>query len=183
MRYGPAFADTTSASRWPLLSSMRRDIDDSGTLTRPTATAMWATYTAHAAATTWALARSDRRLPVPATLAGVLGTAATASGIALCVGGMSRFNGMGQLEGTRTQEFVTTGVYRYSRNPQYAGYVVAIGGAALARRSLAGLGLAVLVGLAYDSWIPVEERQLLDRHGSTYLTYAAATPRWLGRAD
>lgn len=181
MRNTPLLADTTRAARLPLLAAMHRDVRDTGNLTKPTAIAMWASYTVHAAITTRALLRPDRRLPLPSNLAAPIGLTAAAAGITLCVGGMSRFSGIGQLEGTRPQEFTTTGVYRWSRNPQYAGYVLAIGGAAIARRSLTGLGLTALVGLAYDSWIPVEERQLLDRHGLTYREYAAATPRWLGR--
>lgn len=181
MRITPALADTGRASRWPLLAAMHRDIRDTDTLTRPTALLMWGAYTVHATATTRALLKSDRRLPLPSAIAVPVGLSAAVAGVALCVGGMSRFSGIGQLEGTQPQEFTTTGVYRSSRNPQYAGYVLALGGAAIARRSLTGLGLAALVGLAYDSWIPVEERQLLDRHGPTYREYAATTPRWLGR--
>lgn len=174
-------ADTARASRLPLLSSMARDVRERGTLTKPTATRMWLAYGVHAAVTAWVLTRPDRLLPLPSALARPVGLVVAAGGLALCGGGMSRFSGLGELEGTRSQEFTTAGLYGWSRNPQYAGYVLALGGAAIASRSLAGLGLTTLAGLAYDSWIPVEEQQLADRHGPIYLQYVAATPRWLGR--
>lgn len=171
----------STPSRLPLLASMTRDITERGALRRSTAVAMWAAYTAHAASTVWALVRSDRRLPGPDTPCRAVGATAAISGTTLCFLGMRRFTGIGELEGTQNQRLTTNGIYRWSRNPQYLGYLLLLGGSALARRSLTALTLAGLVGVAYQRWIPVEERQLTALHGRPYIAYLARTHRWWGR--
>ncbi len=81
---------------------------------------------------------------------------------------MGRFSGLAQLEGTRAQALATRGIYRYSRNPQYLGYVVALAGAAVARRSLTVVVLTAAISFAYALWIPVEEKQLTRAYGTVY---------------
>lgn len=75
---------------------------------------------------------------------------------------------------------VTTGVYRISRNPMYAGLGIAYLGGALLVGSwwpLVTLPLALLAvrGLV----IAAEERHLASQFGQTYLDYQARTRRWL----
>lgn len=94
---------------------------------------------------------------------------------------MSRFNGVEQLTGTRNQTLLTTGVYRYSRNPQYLGYLTALAGAGLARRSGATLLTTAVLGFAYAAWIPVEEQHLTALYGQGYTNYSRGTHRWWGR--
>ena len=91
------------------------------------------------------------------------------------------FAGPGQVSGTKSGPLVTGGVYRWSRNPQYAGYVAALTGLALARRSGAGLFLAAAAGASYAAWVPVEEEHLGHELGPAYEAYLSRTPRWLGR--
>ncbi len=86
------------------------------------------------------------------------------------------------MTGTRTQELTTTGIYRYSRTPQCLGYLVALSGAALARRSGAALGATGVLAAAYTVWIPVEERHLADLVGQHYLDDTRRTRRWWGAA-
>lgn len=158
---------------------MSKDIDNCGTLRRSTAKKMWGAYGGHAGLTAWALVRTDGLLPVPAEVRSI-GIVASAAGVALCVAGMGRFSGLAQLEGTRAQALTTRGIYRYSRNPQYLGYVVALAGAAVARRSLTAVGLTAAISFAYALWIPVEEKQLTRAYGTVYDKYRANTHRWLG---
>ena len=75
---------------------------------------------------------------------------------------------------------LTTGAYRYSRNPMYAGLAISyLGGALLAGSwwPLATLPLALL--LVRRLVIEPEERYLIGRFGQTYLDYRARSRRWL----
>jgi protein-S-isoprenylcysteine O-methyltransferase Ste14 len=161
---------------------MARDLERHGTLRRRTATAMWATYVAHSALTIRALYRPARPLPVPVMPAKLAGLTLTGAGLGLCVAGMRRFSGTHELTGTRNQPLTTTGIYRHSRNPQYLGYVIALAGAAVARRSPTALTCAGAVAAAYAAWIPAEERHLTRQFGQPYVDYVHRTHRWWGRA-
>lgn len=168
--------------RVPLLSTMARDLTDNGSLRPSTATAMWAGYAAHTVTTGWALRHRALPLPLPTRPAQLTGAVFVAAGTGLCVAGMSRFTSPRELTGTRNETLTTTGVYRNSRNPQYLGYLLALTGAALARRSGAALASAGLLAAAYSTWIPVEEEHLTGLFGQPYVDYAARTRRWWGRS-
>lgn len=117
-------------------------------------------------------------LPLPgpvsagAFLLVVLGFAiATAAGFDL---GVDRTTG---LEGPLR----TDGWYRYSRNPQYVGYVLATVAFPVwsgARLTLPLLGIYLVWWLAFPH---AEERWLRERHGAAYDTYAERVPRFVGR--
>ncbi len=152
-----------------------------GGLQRSTALLMWTAYGAQVAATARALAKPDERLPVPRRLA-PFGWLAAAAGVGLCVAGMSRFAGVREVEGTRHEALTTAGVYRWSRNPQYLGYLVGLAGASVARRSLAAAAVTGAVGVVYAQWLPLEEEQLVREYGADYEDYRGRTSRWWGTA-
>lgn len=166
--------------RLPPLSLMAHDVRHGGTLRRSTTAAMWLAYGSHAAITVRALIRPDGYLPVPRRVAGA-GWLAVGAGATLCGAGMGRFASLGEVEGTRHDALTTSGVYRWSRNPQYLGYLIGLGGAAVARRSLTATTATALIAAAYAAWIPVEEQQLSRIYGQRYLDYLRHVNRWWGR--
>ena len=178
---GAMASDANTAHRLPLLARMANDIDKRGSMRSSTAAAMWAAYAAHTALTAWVLARQPLRLPLPPGPARVAGAALVAAGAGLCVTGISRFTGVEEVTGTRNQTLLTTGIYRYSRNPQYLGYLLALTGASLARRSGAALVSTAALASVYSAWIPVEEQQLTGLYGQPYTDYTRRTCRWWGR--
>ncbi len=178
----PAPDQSTPAARIPLLSQMQRDLLDHGALRASTVAAMYAVYTGHAALTAAALHRRWLPLPLPRRAARATGGALTAAGTGLCVLGMRRFAGSGQVSGTQTGPLVTGGVYRYSRNPQYLGYILGLLGLAVVRRSGAALGCAGMAAAAYTAWVPVEEVHLERTLGDPYRRYRGRTNRWWGPA-
>jgi protein-S-isoprenylcysteine O-methyltransferase Ste14 len=99
----------------------------------------------------------------------------------LVAAGMGAFVGPAQVTGTQAGPLTTGGVYRISRNPQYAGSVAAGLGAVLARRSPTAAALAAAYGAVCAWWIPVEERALAREFGQEYETFRRSTARWLGR--
>jgi len=80
----------------------------------------------------------------------------------------------------RSKALVTSGAYRWTRNPMYLGLtLVYLGVTALVAAvwPLVLLPLPLLIVNAYV--IPMEERLLEEALGSTYLQYKARVRRWL----
>lgn len=174
-------ASAKTAHRLPLLARMASDIDQRGSIRSSTAAAMWTAYAAHTALTGWMLARQSLNLPLRPGPARVAGAGLVAAGAGMCVIGISRFTGVEEVTGTRNQTLLTTGIYRYSRNPQYLGYLLVLTGVSLTRRSAAGLLSTAALASAYSAWIPVEEQQLTCLYGQPYTDYTGRTRRWWGR--
>jgi protein-S-isoprenylcysteine O-methyltransferase Ste14 len=75
---------------------------------------------------------------------------------------------------------VTTGIYRYTRNPMYGGMLLLYSGAALLAGSVGAVLLLPAALILLDRWVVVpEERQLGELFGSTFTDYRARVPRWL----
>ncbi len=79
-----------------------------------------------------------------------------------------------------TGELRTDGWYRYSRNPQYVGYIIASVGFAL----LANSALVAVLCTVYVGWwllLPLaEEPWLREQYGEEYERYAERVPRFAG---
>lgn len=79
-----------------------------------------------------------------------------------------------------TITFVTSGVFRHTRNPMYLGLVMLTAGIAVAVNSLAFLLAAILLAaLLQLAVIKPEERFLSARFGKAFETYRSQTRRWL----
>ncbi len=80
-------------------------------------------------------------------------------------------------------ELATTGPYRYSRNPQYVGFVALYLGLGLLCNSTPTLAPVALAS-AWFSLAPfAEEPWLRERLGSPYEEYTRHIPRFLGRSS
>ncbi len=74
---------------------------------------------------------------------------------------------------------VTSGVYRFSRNPAYLGLVLIIAGLALWVGSITPwVVVALFVLILRASYIRVEETQLTKAFGGRYEQYCKLVPRW-----
>lgn len=76
-------------------------------------------------------------------------------------------------------ELVTSGPYRFTRNPMYLGHLVFMSGLTLTTRS--PVAAAALAGHLrwFDSRVRRDEQRLRDRFGPAYDEYCARVPRWL----
>jgi protein-S-isoprenylcysteine O-methyltransferase Ste14 len=119
-------------------------------------------------------------LPLPA---GVwLGVAIIAVAIAIVV---SAFKALAQAHtafdaGKSTTRIVTTGAFRFSRNPTYLSLTLLLIGIALAFSSLWVL-VSVIPAVVVTQWgvILREERYLKEKFGEGYSSYASKVRRWL----
>ncbi|MGH3502194.1 MAG: methyltransferase family protein [Nocardioidaceae bacterium] len=165
-----------------VLRRMSRDFNDNTTLRPSTSTLVYATYGAHGLATLAALWRPSHRVRLPRRAAASLGTAASVAGVGLFVAGARAFGTPDQLSGTQTGDLVTSGIYRWTRNPQYLGYLLLCGGTAMARRSTEAGVLTAVAASAFALWIRYEEDNLTRVFGDAYARYLSTTHRWLGPA-
>lgn len=162
------------------LARARTEYRTEGRLSNATATIVWGLYTLHLALTVWAAHASWWRMPIPASVARVLGGIAVLGGTYLYVAGLVAFRSFARMSGLDASELVTGGIYRWSRNPQNVGWGLFLAGIALASRSGVAVLLVVLFGLMFRMYVPVEEEFLSGVFGGAYASYRARTARYLG---
>jgi protein-S-isoprenylcysteine O-methyltransferase Ste14 len=88
-----------------------------------------------------------------------------------------RFSGLVAIQ--KDHELVTTGIYRYVRNPSYLGLLLGSVGWALVFRSGVGILIATLLLIPLVARIRSEERLLAEHFGAEYERYRARTWRLL----
>jgi len=78
-------------------------------------------------------------------------------------------------------EFVKSGLFKYTRNPMYIGFVVALfWGVFLFQAAWSSFLLVCLFWLITDRWyIRFEEQKMLAKYGDEYVEYCDATPLWI----
>jgi len=114
-----------------------------------------------------------------------------AAGLALLVSGLGlnvhpkrffrrRDTTVNPIHPERSNALVTDGPYRWTRNPMYLGYAIALLGWSLWLAQPAGLvGAALFVAWIDRLQIPAEEAALQARFGRAYDAYRARVRRWL----
>jgi len=109
------------------------------------------------------------------------GGIALLSGIFVMLAGTSHFRKLGNnLEPWKhSNQIVSTGIYRYTRNPMYLGMALAYLGLALwFRSSWAVILLLVAILVIRTQVIAREERYLATKFGDEYLAYKTKVRRW-----
>ncbi|MFZ6028445.1 MAG: methyltransferase family protein [Chloroflexota bacterium] len=105
-----------------------------------------------------------------------------AGGLALCLVAQRQFRKAGTTlyPFSKPAKLVTSGMFRYTRNPMYLGLAIFLTGAWLLLGSLSPLGVVVAFVLIADRWyIASEERSMASAFGKAYEAYRAKTPRWI----
>lgn len=112
----------------------------------------------------------------------VAGAIAALAGLSFIFAGTSRFRRLGNnLEPWKhSNQIVSTGIYRYTRNPMYLGMALLYIGLALwFRSSWAMILLPVTILAIRTQVIAREERYLAAKFGDEYLAYKARVRRWI----
>ncbi len=134
-------------------------------------------------AVTLAVHRWLKPLPIGAPgAASASGTGLMAAGIALGAAGAVTVlrRGTTVVPDRAVTALVTSGPYRFSRNPMYTGLTVGYVGAALRARSWWPLLVLPAIVAAVRAWvIGPEEQYLAERFGTAYTEYSSRVRRWL----
>jgi protein-S-isoprenylcysteine O-methyltransferase Ste14 len=114
----------------------------------------------------------------------VLALAALLAGILVAAAGLVQFRKAGTTVNPLTPEassaLVVAGVYRWTRNPMYLGFLAALTGWALYLASLATVPVLLLFVLYMNRFqIVPEERALAARFGASFEQYRRSVRRWL----
>lgn len=101
-------------------------------------------------------------------------------GFGITVYAMDLFRKFSRWMGSNTPGLKTSGLYKYSRNPQFVGYGLLLLGYLLTwGNSLAWIGLLAYAALAY-AVTRIEEEHLTRIYGDSYREYCQQVPRYLG---
>ncbi len=162
------------------LSKARRDFAERGRLGLNTFLAAFLAYVGHAAVTLLAAWKSTWTVPIDPPLALWTGGLMAVVGASLYMAARIKFRSFRRTWGLDNDRLVTTGIYRFSRNPQTLGAVIFLAGASLAGRSAVAVLLVTLLWVASLVWLPVEEKALEHLFGDKYRRYRDTVPRYLG---
>ena len=80
-------------------------------------------------------------------------------------------------------EFISSGPYRFTRNPQYVGFIVLIGGYSILTNSWMTWIAGILGALLFALTPFLEEPWLEERFGEKYSEYKKSVPRYLGKPN
>jgi protein-S-isoprenylcysteine O-methyltransferase Ste14 len=123
----------------------------------------------------WSLTGSSTAKVVAGVLVIVVGTA-------IALAGVRRFRKAGTtvLPFGGTSELVTSGIYRFTRNPMYLGMTLAYVGFTLLLNSVwCVLFLPAALMSVYVLAVRPEERYLSHKFGDQYTRYSAKVRRWI----
>jgi protein-S-isoprenylcysteine O-methyltransferase Ste14 len=125
----------------------------------------------------------EQRL-LPTTFVTVGGACVAFGGLWVALVGVAAFRNaqttVDPLHPDRATRLVAAGVYRWTRNPMYLGFVLMLIGLAVALQSAVGLAIAGLTAVLLQRLqIIPEERILRQRFGEEYAAYCRRVRRWL----
>jgi len=115
------------------------------------------------------------------TLSYIMAGVFLAMGAGVILAGSERFRSAGthSRPWRATSSLVTTGIYRFTRNPMYLGMALLYAGLAFLFDSFTALLLLpVAILLIRTQVIAREERYLLGKFGADYVAYKKSVPRW-----
>lgn len=115
--------------------------------------------------------------PLPAVVVGVLGAAAAVAGIVFFRRHKTTVNPFTPNE---TSSLVVSGIYRFTRNPMYLGFLLVLAGWSLYLANwVAALLLPAFVVYMNRFQIHPEERALREKFGQSFIEYESTVRRWL----
>ncbi len=95
--------------------------------------------------------------------------------------GMIEFRSLSRSCGQDISKLITTGIYRWSRNPQFIGWFLILLGISLAGRSgFAFVLTGVFVIVIYLYTVLLAEPYLESLYGEEYRSFKLRTARWIG---
>ncbi len=110
----------------------------------------------------------------------VLGYVLMSTGILIITEAFVEFRSFKRIHGLKVDKIISTGVYRFSRNPQYlATFLFIIGFSLLYRSIIAFILTPIFIILVDVFFVSGEEKYLEKSLGNEYLQYKKRVRRWL----
>ena len=99
--------------------------------------------------------------------------------LSLRSGNLFRKLGTPPRPGLKANVLVTSGAYRFTRNPMYLGLVTMLVGVVILLGSFSPMiVIPVIIWILHSKFILKEEKWMQDWFGESYLEYKKKTPRW-----
>ena len=174
-------AAVNAALSIPMAMLVKRDFAERGRVSLPMA--VWTGVAMHGnALLLFAIAWFDRgSFGDQSKFAVAAGVLFAFAGAMLIYLGRSAYADFSRVYGLKEDELIERGVYRWSRNPQYVGYALFLGGVSLIAMSIWAFSLALLFVLFIHCYIvSVEEPHLRAAFGKAYEAYVVRTARYFG---
>lgn len=132
----------------------------------------------------WLLAQLVPPVALPSVWGMILAIGFAATGVAVALSGVLAFRRANTTVDPRVPQqsssLVIRGIYRYSRNPMYVGFLLLLAAWAFYLTNAAALALLPLFVLYMNRFqIAPEERFLLQKFGAEYQAYLTRVRRWL----
>jgi len=119
-------------------------------------------------------------IPIGGIITQIIGLLISGNGTTMLLAGMIEFHSVCKISGMDSSKLVTTGIYKWSRNPQFLGLYLALIGVSLTGQSgYALLVTAMIIVLSHYYIIRIEEPYLERIFGEEYIKYKSKTPRYI----
>ncbi|MBT8070584.1 MAG: phosphatidylethanolamine N-methyltransferase family protein [Gammaproteobacteria bacterium] len=120
---------------------------------------------------------------MPDTMIGYTGAFISLAGLAMCLVAIVFFGSLSKVLCINTGKLTVSGLYRYSRNPQYVGWLIFLFGYALMDWSLWCLAALAVVAVSLHFLVLIEEEHLQRVFGERYREFCRQVPRYAGLAQ
>jgi len=139
---------------------------------------MWGTYISALVLSSW---YGVWLIPISRIVALISGFALISGGVILLVIGIIEFRTLRRSCAQDTSKLITSGIYKWSRNPQFIGCLLYLVGIALAGRSMFAFALTAVASIIiYWYTVYLAEPYLERLYGEEYRLYKQRTSRWIG---
>ena len=108
------------------------------------------------------------------------GALVAAGGLALCFAGIATFRSLAKVMCLEPGKLAEDGPYRWSRNPQYVGWLLFLAGFCMTDWSAWCLAALAVVAVSLHLLVLIEEEHLGRVFGQAYEDFLARTPRYAG---
>ena len=119
----------------------------------------------------------------PSTALDYFGALLALTGLLVCFSGIGDFHSLAKVLCLEPGELALSGPYRWSRNPQYVGWLLFLLGFALNDWSRWCLVALLIVGISLHLLVLIEEQHLRRVFGEPYVEFCRRVPRyWSSRS-
>ena len=116
----------------------------------------------------------------PSTLVDYIGVFVAVIGVTLCLAGIILFRSVPKMMCQDVGALTESGIYHWSRNPQYMGYLLFLLGFALTDWSIWCLAALLVVAISLHLLVLIEEEHLRRVFGGQYIDFCHRVPRYVG---